>query len=101
MCFGLQKQREAEEAERKREKAIHDKLPMMAIPPRYQSRTLPTFTCEKGITKAARFGIVRSYVEKFNELRERDIGLALIGPKGTRKTHLACGVFLAVGRGST
>lgn len=103
-CFGLQKQREAEEAERKRiqdderrrEKAIKDQLSMMAIPPRYQSRTLETFTVEDGTAKAARFNIVRSYVEKFDTLRARGIGMTLIGPTGTGKTHLACGVLLAL-----
>ncbi|WOB06530.1 ATP-binding protein [Piscinibacter gummiphilus] len=63
-------------------------LQQSALPARFIGRTFDTYVAETEEQKTA-LAIVKSYAEKFPELRKRGQSLILAGGVGTGKSHLA------------
>lgn len=98
----LRAAREALEVERKRE-ALAKRWEQALIPSRFAEYTLDTFPLpkvgERG-AEAARTALAqcRTYLARWSEHRRRGGNLILVGPPGTGKTGLACGVANAIVR---
>lgn len=105
-CFGLKKQAEEEEAARKAaemqlaidRQRIESCLDAMCLPIRYRGMTFETFKAigDHAEDKARKRLVAESYVQKFDDLSKRGIGLILLGGSGTGKTHLACAILQAL-----
>lgn len=65
------------------------------IPPRFQSRTLDTYTASTEGQKAA-LAFARDYAAGFDVVMETGQSAVFIGTPGTGKTHLAIGIALAI-----
>ncbi|ADU25664.1 ATP-binding protein [Ethanoligenens harbinense] len=87
------------EAERKRVEdtrasTVHALMAASGIRGRYASRTLQTYAVPPGDERALKVAL--NYVLKFEEQREKGMGLYLYGTCGVGKTHLAYGVAHAL-----
>ncbi|MCQ4363160.1 ATP-binding protein [Mycobacterium gordonae] len=67
----------------------------LCVPRRYQSKTLAGYRAELAIGKG--YEMAKRYVDKYAVLKQTgQNGLALVGPPGTGKTHLAYGILNAL-----
>jgi len=86
-----------EEQERRQAELIAGLIKRLAIPPRFQGKTLDNFVADTPAQRSS-LEIVRKYVAEFQENRELGRSLLFIGEPGTGKTHLACGILDALAR---
>lgn len=86
----------AAEEEARRARWREEQLQCMAVPPRYRRMTLEKFEVSDDARKGNVLLAVSNYVRRFDELRADGVGFVLLGDSGTGKTHLACGVLIAL-----
>lgn len=101
-CPGCERERkEAWEAGReereKQEKIEKEKRRAAAIRTKFQSANIPDEYLDKGFekfdaTNSAAFDLCKRFVNGWEKAKSGGYGLLLIGPCGTGKTHLACGI---------
>lgn len=93
--------REAEESKRReREKDTErwqSHLKNAGIPPRFQARNLDEFIADTPKKQAA-LSFAKTYAEQFASVVECGRSAVFIGKPGTGKTHLACGIGMAIMR---
>ncbi|WP_375592196.1 ATP-binding protein [Chitiniphilus eburneus] len=83
------------EAARERQERWERKVGQSGIPLRFQSRSLASYTVRhKGQAYALRFA--ERYVAEFAQVMRSGRSALFCGGPGTGKTHLACGIALAV-----
>lgn len=82
------RQVEAEDAERKRRMEWRAKLDSANIPARFAPCTFENYIARSAQQKKA-LTIVRSYFDRFDEIRKTGTNLILYGAPGCGKTHLA------------
>lgn len=87
-------QKSAAEKQRRHMEKVDKLLQHSGIRGRYLDKSFDTFKIEKDTEKA--FKSVLRYVEKFEEMCNRGMGLYLSGSCGIGKTHLAVGIAQAL-----
>lgn len=95
----LERKQEEEEARRMRLEAQRARLARatasLAIPKRFTNAAFENWIPTSADMERVR-EIAQSYVAKFDELKDRGIGMVFVGWPGTGKTHLACAVLKAL-----
>ena len=79
-----------EEAKRKYEEKVNRLIKGSNLGERFKSRTFETYKVDKNNQYA--FGTCKKYAEQFKDLKNKGIGLSLVGNYGTGKTHLAAAI---------
>ena len=84
-------QEKAEQQKKELKRLIEKNIRSSGMPEKFRRRTFSTFQVSNENSKA--FRTCKAYADRFDELTEREQnGLAIIGPIGTGKTHLAAAI---------
>lgn len=93
----LKAEREAQEAEEKRRRAMQERVKRLlgqsGIKKRFQQRTFENFRCDTPGRKK-NYDIAKEYADNFAYHMARGDGLYIEGTNGTGKTHLAAAIAL-------
>lgn len=92
-----QREREAEERRQIEQERVARAIAALEIPARFRGKSLDNFSAETAEQRTS-LAAASEYVAGFAQFRRIGRGLVLLGPVGTGKTHLACGILDGIAR---